>query len=160
WIVFDQNPDAGTRVAKHSEVLISVSLGKPKVRVPDVRNRSVDDAVSALADAGLHANRVYIHSDQPVGTVTAQDPAPNQRVDKGTTVRINVSQGPAPVGVPSVVGQPLDQAINVLQGSGFKVGPPRYVDSEQAKDTVLSQDPSGNSSAPSGSTVTLTVSKG
>src|SRR5207247_4813371 len=69
-------------------------------------------------------------------------------------------EGLAPIGVPSVVGQPLDQAISVLEGAGFKVGSPRYTDSDQLKDTVISQDPSGNSSAPSGATITLTVSKG
>jgi beta-lactam-binding protein with PASTA domain/predicted Ser/Thr protein kinase len=159
-IVFDQNPDAGSRVAKDSEVVISVSTGKPKVKVPDVRGKSVDDAVSALADAGLRANRVYIHSGESVGTVTAQDPGPDERVVKGTTVRINVSQGPAPIAVPPVVGDTLDQAISILQGGGFKVGPPRYVDDDRPKDTVIGQDPSGNSSAARGSTITLTVSRG
>ena len=158
--VYGQNPDAGTRVARNSKVVIFVSTGKPKVTVPDVRGKSVDDAVAALADAGLKWNRVYIHSSEPQGTVTGQDPGPDQRAVKGTTVRINVSEGPAPIGVPSVVGQPLDQAISVLQGAGFKVGSPRYMDSDQPKDTVISQDPSGNSSAPRGSTITLTVSKG
>ena len=159
-IVFDQSPDAGSRVARNSDVVIFVSTGKQKVTVPDVRGKSVNDAVTALADAGLRANTVEIHSSETPGTVIAQDPAANARVVKGTRVRINVSQGLAPVAVPPVVGQPLDQAIPLLEGAGFKVGPPRYVDSEQAKDTVLSQDPSGNSSAPRGTTVTLTVSKG
>src|SRR6266545_4072210 len=158
--VFDQNPEGSTRVSKDTVVVVFVSTGKEKVTVPDVRGSSVDDAVSALADAGLRANRVYLHSSEPEGTVTAQDPAPDTRVVKGTKVRINVSQGLAPIGVPSVVGQPLHQAIAVLEGAGFKVGPPRYLDSEQTKDTVIGQDPSGNSSAPRGATVTVTVSRG
>lgn len=159
-VVFDQNPDAGSRVAKDSAVVIFVSTGKEKVIVPDVRGKSVSDAIAALADAGLRANPVEIHSSETPGTVIAQDPAPNTRRVKGTRVRINVSQGPAPVAVPPVVGQPLDQAIAVLEGAGFKVGPPRYLDSDQPKDTVLGQDPTGNSSAPLGATITLTVSRG
>jgi eukaryotic-like serine/threonine-protein kinase len=159
-IVFDQNPDAGSRVSKDTEVVIFVSTGKEKVTVPDVRGKSINDAVAALADEGLRANPVEIHSSGTPGTVVAQAPAPGERVVKGTTVRINVSQGPAPITVPPVVGQTLDQAIAVLEGAGFSVGPPRYVDSEQPKDTVIGQDPSGNSSAPRGATVTLTVSRG
>jgi len=158
--VYDQNPDASTRVSKDSQVMIFVSIGKPKVNVPDVRGKSVNDAITVLADAGLRSHPVEIHSSETPGTVIAQDPAPDKRVVKGTTVRINVSQGPAPVAVPPVVGQTLDQAIAVLEGAGFKVGPPRYVDSDQPKDTVIGQDPTGNSSAPLGSTITLTVSKG
>jgi eukaryotic-like serine/threonine-protein kinase len=158
--VYAQNPDAGSRVAKDSEVVIFVSTGKEKVPVPDVRGKSVNDAIAALADAGLRANPVEIHSNETPGTVIAQDPAPGERVVKDTRVRINVSQGPAPVAVPAVVGRPLDQAITVLEGAGFQVGPPRYVDSDQPKDTVIGQDPTGNSSAPLGSTITLTVSRG
>jgi serine/threonine-protein kinase len=159
-LVFDQNPDAGTHVSKGTTVIIHVSTGKPKVTVPDVRNKPVDDAVSVLAGKGLKVNRVYIHSSVAEGLVTAQDPGPNTRVDKGTTVRINVSKGLAPITVPSVIGSPLDQAISELQGAGFKVGTPRYQDSNQPKDTVIGQDPSGNTQAPSGTTITLLVSKG
>jgi serine/threonine-protein kinase len=159
-LVFAQNPDPGTHVSKNTVVTILVSTGKPKVTVPDVRGRSVDDAVSALVSAGLRVNRVYIHSDKPQGTVTAQDPGPSARVVKGTPVRINVSEGPAPVTVPSVIGEQLSQAISELQGAGFKVGAPRYQDSDQPKDQVLGQDPGGNTQAPAGTTVTLLVSSG
>src|SRR5262249_29486888 len=65
-----------------------------------------------------------------------------------------------PIPVPSVVGEPLDQAISNLQNAGFNVGTPRYTDSNEPKDTVIGQDPFGNTSAPRGTTVTLTVSKG
>ena len=64
------------------------------------------------------------------------------------------------VTVPPVIGEPLDQAISELQAAGFKVGTPRYQDSDQPKDTVLGQDPGGSTQAPSGTTVTLLVSKG
>jgi beta-lactam-binding protein with PASTA domain/predicted Ser/Thr protein kinase len=159
-LVFDQNPDPGTHVSKHTVVTIDISTGKQKVTVPDVRSESVDDAVSILAGAGLRVNRVYIHSSEAQGTVIAQDPRPKARVVKGTAVRINVSKGLAPITVPPVIGEPLDQAISELQAAGFKVGTPRYQDSDQPKDTVLGQDPGGSTQAPSGTTVTLLVSKG
>src|SRR5919197_1534804 len=158
--VYDQNPDPGTHVSKHTVVTVFVSTGKPKVTVPDVRHKSVDDAVAILADRGLRTRRFYVHSSASEGTVIAQDPGPNSRVVKGTPVRINVSKGLAPITVPTVIGESLDQAISELQAAGFKVGTPRYQDSDQPKDTVLGQDPGGNTQAPSGTTVTLLVSKG
>jgi serine/threonine-protein kinase len=81
-------------------------------------------------------------------------------VVKGTVVRINVSKGLAPIAVPPVIGEPLDQAISELQAAGFKVGPPRYQQSDQTKDTVLGQDPGGGTQAPRGTTITLLVSSG
>src|SRR6202035_4145665 len=56
-----------------------------------------------------------------------------------------------------VIGENADTANSQLQAAGFKVGRVD-VDSNQPKDTVVSQDPSG--SAAKGTTVTIRVSKG
>jgi len=74
-------------------------------------------------------------------------------------VRINVSKGPASTGVPPVVGIAFAQAESTLKAKGFKVTRVDR-DSNEPKDTVLSQDPAANTAAPIGSTITLTVSKG
>jgi serine/threonine-protein kinase len=63
------------------------------------------------------------------------------------------------VSVPSVVNLPYDQALAELQGRGFAVAR-QDVDSDQPKDTVINQNPAGDTTAPPGSTVTLYVSKG
>jgi serine/threonine-protein kinase len=78
-------------------------------------------------------------------------------VKKGSKVQINVSSGPQPVPVPSVVGQTFDQASASLQNAGFGVKRTN-VDSDQPADTVVSQSPTG--SAAPGATITLSVSKG
>ncbi|HUK93707.1 MAG TPA: Stk1 family PASTA domain-containing Ser/Thr kinase [Gaiellaceae bacterium] len=156
-VVTGQSPDAGTRVAKNTTVTINVSSGKPKVQVPDVMGKSQSDAESALTQAGLVAKVFSVHSGKPAGTVTGQDPGAGTMVVQGSRVRINVSSGPTPVSVPYVVGQSFASASSVLQGAGFGVKRVN-VDSNQPKDTVVSQDPT-NSAAP-GATITLTVSKG
>src|SRR5438105_46898 len=103
--VYDQDPAAGNHVAKGNTVTIFVSTGKPKTTVPDVVGRSSADAVGALSDAKLKAKVVEIHSGKPADTVTAQAPLPGAQIPEGSTVRINVSQGPQPVTVPAVVGE-------------------------------------------------------
>jgi beta-lactam-binding protein with PASTA domain len=158
-IVYDQDPGAGTRLTKGSLVTILVSTGKAKVKVPDVVGSHRDDAVQALTNAGLDPNVVEVSSDQEAGTVTAQSPKGGTVVIENSTVRINVSKGPKPVAVPSVVGLLYDQAASQLQGAGFAVAR-RDVEDDQPKDVVIDQDPNGNSLASKGSTVTLTVSKG
>jgi serine/threonine-protein kinase len=100
-----------------------------------------------------------VSSDEEAGAVTAQSPKGGTVVIEGSTVRINVSKGPKPVAVPSVVGLLYDQAASQLQGAGFAVAR-RDVEDNQPKDVVVDQDPNGNSLASKGSTVTLTVSKG
>jgi eukaryotic-like serine/threonine-protein kinase len=98
-----------------------------------------------------------VPSNKAEDTVIAQDPRGGMTVVKGTRVRINVSSGPAAVSVPNVIGLPFDQAAAELQDAGFSVA--RHdAESEEARGTVINEEPSG--SAPPGSTITLTVSKG
>jgi eukaryotic-like serine/threonine-protein kinase len=155
--VFDQDPPAGGRLNKNGTVTIRVSKGKETVSVPSVKGKTRDDAVSTLANAGLKASVFLVPSSTPVNTVTAQSPVGGTTVVKGARVRINVSSGPAPVNVPSVVGLPFDVASAQLQQAGFAVAR-TDVASDRPKDTVVAQEPSG--SAPPGATIKLSVSKG
>ena len=158
-VVISQNPEAGDRIDRGNRVTLVHSLGRRQVEVPDVRGQRATDAVRALTEAGLEANVQEINSDREVNTVTAQDPPPGRKVPTGTRVRINVSQGPKPLQVPSVLGQPFEDAQSTLQAQGFAVSR-RDVDSNQPAGIVVAQDPEGGSFAPRDSAVTLSVSKG
>ncbi len=157
--VYAQQPPAGDRIDKGNAVTIFVSQGKAKTKVPDVRGLPLADAISRLADRKLKADVHEVHSDKAEGTVTGQSPAPEDIVLQGSEVRINVSQGPKPVEVPSVIGQPYANAESALQGLGFKVVR-EDVESDQPKSNVVDQIPAPGTQAPVGSTVTLRVSKG
>jgi serine/threonine-protein kinase len=157
--VFDQSPDAGEEVEEGSHVEISVSDGPPMVEVPDVVGESRDDAVAALARAGLEARVVAQFSDKPVDTVTGQAPKAGEMIEVGTRVRINVSKGREPVAVPPVVGDPYETAVATLEGAGFKVQR-QNADSDQPRGTVIDQSPDANTLTAPGATITLTVSKG
>jgi len=155
--VIDQSPDGGEKVAKHGNVDITVSKGKETVQVPSVIGKTRDDAISTLVNAGLDPHAFDVASSKSVGTVTAQDPPPGKVVEKGSRVRVNVSSGPADVTVPSVVGLTFEQATTTLRGQGFLVSRVD-VDSDKPLGIVVDQSPSG--SAPKGTTVQLSVSKG
>jgi eukaryotic-like serine/threonine-protein kinase len=157
--VFRQDPGAGERRDKGWVVRIFVSTGKPKVSVPGVIGKQATDAVAALTERGLKANIHQVNSAKETGTVTGQFPKAGSRLLKGEKVRINVSQGPKPVGVPPVVGSPFESAAGTLQGAGFAVAR-RDVESNDPKGTVVQMDPPANSLIAPGSTITLFVSKG
>src|SRR5437588_1757431 len=157
--VYDQQPASGNKIPKGNTVTIFVSTGVAKVRVPDVRNKDSTDAAATIAALGLKPDVHQVYSAKDQGTVVAQAPKPGAKVAKGSKVRINVSKGPAQVTVPPVVGIPYAQASSERQAKGFKVDRVDQ-DSNEPADTVLRQDPSANTTAPKGSTITLTVSKG
>src|SRR5439155_12508171 len=152
--VFDQDPNPGDRVAKGSFVELWVSTGKAQVEVPDVVGQTTENAVAALTRRKLNADVHKISSSKPEGTVIAQDPKVGEKVDENTKVRINVSSGPKPIGVPDVRGSSFESAASQLQALGFAVAR-KDADSDQAEGTVIDQDPAPNSFASKGSTITL-----
>jgi eukaryotic-like serine/threonine-protein kinase len=157
--VFKQEPIASKRIPKGDPVTIWVSTGVPKVKVPDLVGQQSTDAVSALKDAHLTPDVHQVASSVPTGQVTAQDPPAGSKEPTGSSVRINVSKGPTPVSVPSVVGEPIATASSQLQALGFKVSP-SFIESTEPANNVINQSPAPFSSAGKGSVVNLTVSKG
>ena len=158
-LVFHQDPAAGTRIPKGNKVAILVSTGLPKAVVPSLVGQQSTAAASALTAMHLKPDVHGVNSDKPTGEVTAQDPPAGTKLTVGQSVRINVSKGPQPIAVASVLGLPIDQATSTLQAQGFQVSP-RFVDSSQPPNTVIAQSPKPGQSAGKNSTVSLTVSKG
>src|SRR4029450_1982045 len=157
--VYDQNPNEGDRVGKGSFVELWVSTGKAQVTVPDLVGENQNDAVAKLTAMNLRFDVHDISSSKPQGTVIAQNPTAGTKVAEKTTVRINVSSGPKPVGIPDVRGSSYETAASQLQAIGFAVAR-QDTESDQAAGTVIDQTPAPDNFAPKGSTVTLTVSKG
>jgi beta-lactam-binding protein with PASTA domain/tRNA A-37 threonylcarbamoyl transferase component Bud32 len=157
--VIKQSPDPGTLLDKGETVTITVGKAPKQVPVPNVVGMTEDEAKTAITDAGLKVGVVSPEPDSaPAGQVIDQNPSADQTVDKGSTVDLVVSAGPTNVTVPDVVCESLGKAESDLNKAGFQV-----VTSEETQfnvecpknGRVAAQDPPGNSSAPSGSTVTL-----
>jgi serine/threonine-protein kinase len=158
--VISENPSQGAKIGKGSTVTLTVSTGRPKTTVPDVRNQQLATAVQMLTAAGLNPKIHYVYSSAPQNAVTAQNPAPQASVYKSTDVRINVSRGAKPVTVPDVTGQPYPNAASTLQGAGFTVTRTDIPSDTQASGVVVSEDPPAGQSLPKGSKITLSVSTG
>jgi serine/threonine-protein kinase len=158
--VATEDPSGGTKFPKGSVVTLTVSSGKPKVQVPEVRGRSLTDAVQALASLGLSPNIHHVYSPEPADTVTGQFPPPRAVVLKGSNVRINVSRGAKPVPVPDVTGQPYLNAKSALEGQGFVVKRADVQSDTEAQGVVVSEDPPPGTPSSNGATITLSVSKG
>ncbi|TQK53050.1 serine/threonine-protein kinase [Streptomyces sp. SLBN-118] len=156
--ICSQTPASGN-MQQGETVQVVVSEGAPKVEVPDVTEKSRQNAEKALTDKGF---KVKIEesesSNEDPGTVLSQDPQGGTKVEKGTEVTLTVAKQ-AKVTVPPVVGRLIDDAKSQLETLEFTVARVD-VDSDQPAGTVIEQDPAGNSKAAKGATVTLKVSKG
>jgi serine/threonine-protein kinase len=130
------------------------------VTVPNVVGQTADEAEATLEAEGFTVRREMQESDQPVDQVIAQNPEPAEQAEEGSTVTITVSQGPAPVEVPDVVGRTVDEASQQLQALGFVVTQVAQQNNDVEENIVISTDPAAGEEAPEGSTITLNYSSG
>ncbi|RAG85411.1 hypothetical protein DN069_12195 [Streptacidiphilus pinicola] len=160
--VIGTDPTPGAHVRKDATVTVDVSKGAQRPTVPTVSGKSVNDAISALQQAGLGVGPQRQQGDPtiPAGSVVGTDPAAGTQVAANTPVTLIVSSGPQPVDLPDVTGESVDQATSDLQSAGFQVKvDPNQVYSDQDPGTVAAMNPPAGASQ-QGVTVTLAVSKG
>ncbi|HIU25541.1 MAG TPA: Stk1 family PASTA domain-containing Ser/Thr kinase [Candidatus Copromorpha excrementigallinarum] len=101
--ILRQDPSSGSEAEKGSAVNIVVSDGsRAQASVPYLIGRTVSDARSALANAGLQLGEIsYDYSNTYAeGEVMWQQYDANAQLDRGTSVRIRVSRGPEPTEAP------------------------------------------------------------
>jgi serine/threonine-protein kinase len=113
-------PPAGTVLDDGQAVVVVVSIGKPRVEVPQVTGRRFDDAAAVLAAAHLQATRSVEFNDLPKGLVVRTEPAAGSGATWGSTVTVVVSKGPDLVVVPDVVGLSRKQAEQRLREAGLR----------------------------------------
>ena len=114
-----------------------------------------------LQNDHLVASLRYVPSTQPARQVVSQWPAAGQKVHRGTSVRVNLSQGlRASVSVPNVVGEDEASASSDLSAAGFTVHSIDRTASGSGEDgMVVDEQPSGGSNASRGSAVTIYVGR-
>lgn len=135
------------------------------VSVPDFTTTSnisearVEEQLKAL---GLKLDaREDTTSSQPRGTVTKQNPKGGKKVAKGSTVSVWFSTGPQSVSVPDVSKHTQEEAKEILEAAGFKVGNVTTIDSATvAKDRVVKTNPAARSKQTKGTIISLYISSG
>lgn len=155
------NPPAGRSVVITQPITLFVSLGQPKVVVPQIaQGLTLTDAITLLKEAGLTAQAVLQPSDTVAkDRVIATDPPSGTQVDKGTLVKVLMSSGPE-LKVPNVVGQTQAAATSTLQSAGFNVTTTTIASDAATLGKVISQTPASGTTTTTGATITLTIGAG
>jgi serine/threonine-protein kinase len=97
--VLRQDPASGAKVDKGSTVSLVVAKAPPDVDVPDVVDRSREEAEQALRDAGfeVRVRRETVDTLDQDGTVISQDPAGGEQLEQGSRVTIVVGRFEPPL---------------------------------------------------------------
>ncbi len=136
--VRDQDPAPGTGIKPDRKVRVSVSLGPMRIRVPDVRGRTLRTAQIALQREGLPIGHVTWTHERDVAEdmIIAQDPPPTTgeddpeaaaravRPDWDGRVDLLVSRGaeePQFI-MPDLADRPIAQVRQFAERAGLRIG--------------------------------------
>ena len=161
--VISQNPAAGTSEPSGSAVNLVLSSGPAPVAVPNVVNKTLAAATSALKAVGLVVGTTTQQASTlvPAGSVISENPAAGTKVAVGSAVNLVLSSGPATVTVPSVVNDTVAAATAALRSAGLKVGSTtQHSSASVPAGSVISQSPAAGVHVTAGSAVNLVVSTG
>jgi serine/threonine-protein kinase len=136
-----------------------------QVTVPSVLGYNQAQAESTLRNAQLvpAAKSVTGPAGSTVDTVTKQTPLGSTQAAEGSTVTIEVNQGPKMTTVPDgLVGKDKDAVKKLLEDDGFTVSlsAASSEPTDAKKDDVLTVDPEEGASVAEGTTVTVNYATG
>ncbi|MDR0878487.1 MAG: PASTA domain-containing protein, partial [Treponema sp.] len=182
-LILEQEPKAGTIVKAGRRIRLVVSQGVMINSVGDYRFRNIDevriDLQTLFASAGrtgslsggeavspaqallsLKEPFMYEYSSEPPGTILQQNPEPGSEISGPTALEFVVSRGAenAMLTVPQLVGLSVTGALEQISRSGivFAFSQRERRDNEKGE-TIVFQDPPGNSQAPANTIVRITV---
>ena len=143
WTPNGQAPEGST-------VSVVVSSGPPMEKIPSLTGSTCQGATTALQAVGLAIKCTNVYNNSvPSGQVVNWNPV--GQALWGSTVTVNISQGPTPVVVPNVDGHTVAQAIQMLDDVGLVPGS----DQGPLNGHVFASNPAQGTTVPQGTTVTL-----
>ena len=158
--VISQSPGANSLGNKGDTVTIVISKGKELVKMPNLLNKTKEEAVKALTDLGLEAGTVTQENSDTVekDKVMKQSVEADKEVEKGTKVDLVISLGKKNVKVMNVVGATKETAKTALEALGLKVVIEEQ-ESDKTAGTVIAQSVAADTEVAQGTEIKITVAK-
>lgn len=118
--VLSTDPPAGSPLPIDTDVTVVKSKGPAPQPVPEVTEKSVEDARNKLLVAGfvVGPDKPVFDAERDAGTVLGTDPAEGQPTPAGSAVSLVIASS---LTVPSVRGESGGDALTDLQHAGFTV---------------------------------------
>jgi serine/threonine-protein kinase len=154
--IIDQSPEARAQVDEGGSVDVTVSTGVEEATVPSLVGLSLNEASTALREAGLElGDTTPVPSEDPQGTVVRVSPKEGETVPAGSKVDLRYASGSNRV--PDVVGKSAGEASSLLEQAGFAVRETEQETGDVEPGSVASQSPGAKETVRLGSTVTIVV---
>lgn len=125
WSIPDQPTlKAGDQVVKGTTVAVNVSSGPAPRVVPDLTNKTLEEATAALTELGLVIAQAPTapHPDIAAGKVSVQLPLAGEQLARGGTVTVTISAGQRFTPLPFIYGQVYTVVEQRLLQNGMLIG--------------------------------------
>ena len=172
-IIISQDPDAGrSRAISENGGKIIVELvcatktesdQKRLLKVPNIINRSREDAISIIQDAGFTYSVTQVASDSITkGYVISTDPVAGAAAEEDSEVKIVISKGPDIVmtQMPQLKGLSQEDAIKKIESSKLSVGTISKAESDLEAGTVIEQNVAAGTQVEEHTKINITISSG
>ena len=162
--VINQNPKSDRMVKAGTSIALTVSSGQTTESMRDLINQTQQNAETILdnLDLDIHVEILYEYNELiGEGCVIRTIPEKGEPLKSGQTVTLVLSSGPEIIlqSVPELLGLDEQRAIEKLDERGL-LHEVTYVDSDEAKGTVIYQSIKQGEDVKEGTTVNLQVSNG
>ena len=163
--VVRQHPPGGRRIRKGRIVSLTLSKGSRDVAVPAVVGESLVRAETLIRLKGLRVRLVerLFDAARPIDQVVGVWPREGASVRRGEGVILVVSQGARERAyvMPSLIGEPVNKALDRVRALGLAAGRVRYVDRPGSlRGSVVSQIPPRGQRVLAGHRVHVDVARG
>ncbi|MCX5438449.1 Stk1 family PASTA domain-containing Ser/Thr kinase [Streptomyces sp. NBC_00569] len=154
-VVISQDPSGGTEKQKGSTITLTVAKEKKLSTVPDVSNKTCDEAKAQLADNNLKGTCTEEENAAEAGKVFSQSPVAGGTAEPGSTVYLKVAKAAEQITVPGdIAGKKLKEVQKQLTDLGL-VPALAPGSSNDPNATVVTSQPGPNSPVNKGDTITL-----
>ncbi|MDA1001080.1 MAG: PASTA domain-containing protein [bacterium] len=163
--VVDQLPAGGRRIREGRTVSLVLSRGSRDVLVPNVLGENLNRAETLIRLSGLRVGVIgrLFDPKRPIEQVIGSWPLSREKIPRGESVALLVSQGPRErvYAMPSLIGEPVNSALDRVRQVGLSVGRVRYVDRQGAlRGTIVAQVPLPGQRVLAGHRVSVEVARG
>ena len=144
-------------------VMSAVIHSKKEITLPDIKGKSLTEAVEELSASGLGLRKEgeEFSNSVPPGIILRQTPPAGMNIREGKIVKVTISRGGETIYIPNLVGKTVRAADIAIKSYGLMIGEvsQRYSIMVE-KGSVISQDPAAGASADKDTVINIVVSNG
>ncbi|MBS4016580.1 MAG: PASTA domain-containing protein [Candidatus Latescibacteria bacterium] len=161
--VVGQKPLAGSVVRSGRSINLIVSKGPQIVKIPFLEQMGLEQGLRVLTSLGI--NQISIDSLRsatiPSGKILGVEPGPGSEIPVSGPVKIFVSSGGSGIFLmPSLIGLPVDIALDTINYNGLILGSLQTIPSDEWPGLVIIQYPEAGMRVKTSDTVRMIVSRG